>query len=149
MTASIANESSGGLLAPTSWYISAANVIQGGNHNESVELNSPSFRSDLEDHYVLILFFFALIVILGTALNCLEIYFIVKNKLYKEATNTYFLNLAVADIIKCNVTLPFSVMSLLFQNWILGEFLCYFLPMLQVSYTIIIFYKYYVVGVQL
>jgi len=118
---------------PTSYWLSAANAVQ-GNFNDTIRLNTPSFRSDLENNYVLILFTFTVIVLFGTVLNVLEIYFIVKNKLYREATNTYFLNLAVADIIKCNVTLPFSVMSLLFQNWILGEFLCYFLPMLQVGF---------------
>lgn len=137
MTASTTNESSITQLQPTSWFISAANIMKGGDHNASLELNAPTFRSDLEDHYILILFFFVLVVILGTVLNILEIYFIIKNKLYKEATNMYFLNLAVADIIKCNVTLPFSFMSLLFQNWILGEFFCYFLPMLQVLYKYI------------
>lgn len=117
------------------WFVSAADVVQ-GNSNETIELNSPSLRFTFEENYGVILAMFVIIVIMGTSLNALEIYFIVKNKFHKDATNVYFLNLAVTDIVKCIIVIPFSMLSLLFQNWILGEFLCYFLPMLQVSYDI-------------
>lgn len=113
------------------WFLAAANVVQ-GHRNESIELNSPSLRIALEDNYGVVLFMFGIIAILGTSLNILEIYFIIKNKFHKDATNVYFLNLAFTDILKCVIVIPFSLMSLLFQNWVLGEFLCYFLPMLQV-----------------
>ena len=116
---------------PKAWFELAANVVQ-GNFNESLELNSPSIREALEDNYCFIIFMFGLIIFLGTPLNLLEIYFIVKNKFHKDATSVYFLNLAVTDIVKCVIVIPFSLMSLLFENWFLGEFLCYFLPMLQV-----------------
>lgn len=116
---------------PSKWFESAANVVK-GNFNESLELNSPSIREALEDNYCLIIFMFGMIVFLGTPLNLLEIYFIIKNKFHKDATSVYFLNLAVTDIVKCVIVIPFSLMSLLYENWFLGEFLCYFLPMLQV-----------------
>lgn len=115
-----------------SWFEAAANVVQ-GSPNETIELNSPTLRSSLEDNYIIILLLFSLIIISGTVLNVLEIYYIVKTKLHSDgATCVYFINLAVADIVKCILVIPFSIMSLLFQNWFLGEFLCYFLPMMQV-----------------
>lgn len=125
------NESLNDSRIKRKWFLAAANVVQ-GSPNESIELNNPSLRIALEDNYGVVLLMFGIIVILGTSLNVMEIYFIIKNKFHRDATNVYFLNLAVTDVVKCVIVIPFSLKSLLFQNWFMGEFLCYFLPMLQV-----------------
>lgn len=130
-----------------SWFLVAANLLHTAEQiNVTEPLNAPSFRSDLQVHYSLIVLSFGSIIILGTVLNILEICVIVRNKLFTDMTYVYFLNLAITDVVKCNITIPFSVMALLYQNWTLGEFLCYFLPMLQVMFVntkYVHFFKYF------
>ncbi|XP_030754651.1 neuropeptide Y receptor type 5-like [Sitophilus oryzae] len=52
-------------------------------------------------------------------------------RLYKDPTYSFIINNAVSDFIKCVVVLPITLYVLLVQNWMLGELLCTFLPMLQ------------------
>ena len=51
--------------------------------------------------------------------------------LQESPTFLFFANLALSDVIKVAIAQPLTVINLIMQNWILGSFLCYFLPMLH------------------
>lgn len=56
-----------------------------------------------------------------------------RRRLYRDPTQLYLANLALSDLLKAALVLPLTLVGQLLQNWILGGFLCYFLPMMQVS----------------
>ena len=51
----------------------------------------------------------------------------------QENTLTCVLNLCAAFLLQLCVVVPLSVFVLVVQNWVLGSFVCYMLPMIQVS----------------
>lgn len=107
---------------------------QGTPQNNSFDFREPQLRYAFTTLYPLFVFLYALIVAVGLFSNCLMIYAIFRDRLYKDQTYCYFVNLALSDIVKCVLVLPVSLMVLLIQNWIFGSFLCYFLPMMQVRW---------------
>ena len=48
------------------------------------------------------------------------------------------LSAVLAALLQLTVTLPMSLFVLLVHNWLLGRVMCYLLPMLQVSVTMMI-----------
>lgn len=104
----------------------------GTQHNGTFDFREPQLRYAFTTLYPLFVFMYALIVAVGLLSNFLMVYAIFRDRLYKDETFCYFVNLALSDIVKCAVVLPVSLMVLLIQNWIFGSFLCYFLPMMQV-----------------
>lgn len=114
-----------------------------GQHNISVPIDTPYLRHTFADSYPLVVFTYLVIIGLGVVANSLEIYTILRRKLYENATYVYLINLALADLIKCLFVLPVSITTLLLQNWIFGSFMCYFVPMLQVSKILFNFYIFY------
>lgn len=114
-----------------------------GQHNISVPIDTPYLRHTFADSYPLVVFTYLVIIGLGVVANSLEIYTILRRKLYENATYVYLINLALADLIKCLFVLPVSTTTLLLQNWIFGSFMCYFVPMLQVSKILFNFFIFY------
>lgn len=104
----------------------------GTKHNDSVDFREPQLRYSFITLYPLFVFLYSLVVTVGTLSNCVMIYVIFRDRLYKDQTFCYFINLALSDIVKCIFVLPISLMVILIHNWIFGSFLCYFLPMMQV-----------------
>ena len=51
----------------------------------------------------------------------------------QENTLTCVLNLSAAFLLQLCVVVPLSVFVLVVQNWVLGSFVCYMLPMIQVG----------------
>lgn len=101
--------------------------------NSSVSIDAPYLRDTFADSYPLVVFAYLIIIGFGAVANSLEIYTILRRNLYDNATYVYLMNLALADLIKCLFVLPVSITTLLLENWIFGSFMCYFVPMLQVS----------------
>ena len=50
----------------------------------------------------------------------------------QENTLACVLNLSAAFLLQLCVVVPLSVFVLVVQNWVLGSFVCYMLPMIQV-----------------
>ena len=115
-----------------SWYAFVLGFVE-GNHSNTAEMGKPHLRHTFTGCFEFVIFAYLLISICGVVMNSIEIYFIIKYRLYKDATYVYLINLSLSDLIKCLFVLPFSVVTLMLQNWLLGNFLCYFIPMLQVS----------------
>ena len=64
---------------------------------------------------------------------------IVRKRLHQGSnTQACVLNANLAFLIQLIIVVPLSVFNLVVQNWILGPFLCYILPMLQVRNEIIL-----------
>ncbi|XP_054289813.1 prolactin-releasing peptide receptor-like [Macrosteles quadrilineatus] len=103
----------------------------GTKHNGSVDLREPQLRYSFVSLYPLFVLLYSMIVTVGTLSNGVMIYVIFRDRLYKDQTFCYFINLALSDMVKCIFVLPISLMVILIHNWIFGSFLCYFLPMMQ------------------
>lgn len=112
----------------------------GAGNNETIDFREPHIRYSFVSLYPLIVFLYSLIVAVGLLSNCLMVYIVFRDRLYKDQTFCYFINLALSDIVKCVFVLPISLMVLLIQNWIFGSFLCYFLPMMQVCFCSCLIY---------
>lgn len=104
-----------------------------GVSNDGSDLREPHLRPSLVHTYKFVLFAFSLLVAVGLVANLIVFYSIIKNKRYKDATQAFMLNMVICDVVKCLFVLPLSVYVLLIQNWVLGELMCSFLPMIQVS----------------
>ena len=58
-----------------------------------------------------------------------------RHRVQEQQANTLIsvLNLCAAFLLQLCVVVPLSVFVLVVQNWVLGSFVCYMLPMIQVS----------------
>ncbi|KAJ3626975.1 hypothetical protein MTP99_014384 [Tenebrio molitor] len=105
-----------------------------GQADPRLDLRKPHLRPSVAGSYPFILFMYSLLMVTGVALNLSVFVHIIRNKLYNDVTCSFVLNNVISDIVKCVVVLPITLYVLLVNNWILGELLCSFLPMLQVSF---------------
>ncbi|KAF6198901.1 hypothetical protein GE061_006924 [Apolygus lucorum] len=108
-----------------------------GFRNDTVDFRKAHLRPSVATIYPLFVFMYALLVSSGLVANFAMVVSIVKDKLYRDQTYCYLINLAIANVLVCLVVLPISLTILLIQNWIFGSFLCYFLPMLQVIFSLV------------
>lgn len=118
---------------PDKWLNIIAQFMMGLRNDSGLDFSKPYLRPSLTRVFPLFVFLYALVVSVGAVSNVALIWTVVKHRLYKDPTYGYLINLATADIIKCVLVLPVSLTILLVQNWIFGNFLCFFLPMLQVG----------------
>ncbi|XP_045466251.1 probable G-protein coupled receptor 83 [Harmonia axyridis] len=95
------------------------------------DLREPHLRPSLVESYKFVIFAFCLQIAVGFVVNAVVFLAILKYKLYKDATFAFVLNNTICDLVKCVFVLPLSVYVLLVQNWVLGECMCSFLPMIQ------------------
>jgi hypothetical protein len=112
-------------------------VIEGlegllGTSNYSL-LQKPVVKPGLQSAYPLVVTVYALLILAGTLLNVLVIGLVVLRRLHHQPTCCLLANLAVAHLLQCLAGLPITLAVMLTSNWVFGKFLCYFLPMLQVS----------------
>lgn len=117
---------------PNQWLEIIVHYIT-GFRNDTVDFSRPHLRPSIIKIYPLFVFMYAALIITGTLTNFAMVYHIVKYRLYRDPTYAFLINMAIADVIKCVFVLPISLTVLLVQNWVFGKFLCFFLPMLQVS----------------
>ncbi|XP_008476676.1 neuropeptide Y receptor type 2-like [Diaphorina citri] len=103
------------------------------SQNFTIDFTKPHIKPTLLNVYVFFIILYGVTILSGVALNIFAIYHIIVERLFRDATCGYFINIALADIIKCMFVLPITLMVTLVQNWTWGSFLCYFLPMLQTS----------------
>ncbi|XP_055618832.1 alpha-1D adrenergic receptor [Toxorhynchites rutilus septentrionalis] len=104
-----------------------------GDHNETLlgDYSSPVLKPVVARIYPIFIIMYAIPAALGIATNVLMVLYISKYKLYRDATQAFLVNLAVCHAVQCAFVLPVTLMVMLIQNWIFGQFLCFFLPLLQ------------------
>lgn len=112
--------------------------ITGFNNITDKELSQPILRQSLSDTYFLFIIFvqYALLSLIGMVTNIWIIYHIIRNKLYRENTHAFFVNLSLCHFVQSAFVVPITLIVIIFHNWILGQFMCYFVPILQVSTTL-------------
>lgn len=107
--------------------------ITGFENMTEKELRKPILRPGLHDTYILFIIQYALLSLTGAISNIWLIYYIVRHRLYRDNTHAFFINLSICHFVQCAFVLPITLVVIIVHNWILGMFMCYFVPMLQVS----------------
>jgi len=110
-------------------------------NNLSATLNGSRLESDcidvqqvlISDPYVQLAFciLYFIIFVVGILGNLLVLVVIVTQAPMQTTTNMYILNMAIADILMCLVSVPLTPLSTFLDRWIFGEVLCKFLPASQ------------------
>ncbi|KAH8386712.1 hypothetical protein KR093_002137, partial [Drosophila rubida] len=118
---------------PERYLMAMANFLA-GHVNDTVDMerfNGPILKASIKSVYWLFLIQYAALALLGVLMNIVIIVYIMYHRLYKDVTHAFIINLALCHFVQCALVLPISLMVMLIQNWIFGQFLCFFLPMLQ------------------
>ncbi|RZF45146.1 hypothetical protein LSTR_LSTR015720 [Laodelphax striatellus] len=126
------DEDGGDEMPPDKWLEVMIHVIN-GQRNDTRDYSRPHLRPSVARIYPAFVALYALLVIGGATANLALVFSVFRDRLYKDQTCVYLVNLALADLVKCMFVLPISLTVLLVQNWVFGSFLCYFLPMIQFS----------------
>ncbi|XP_072389189.1 prolactin-releasing peptide receptor [Diabrotica undecimpunctata] len=102
-----------------------------GVNDTELDLRKPHIKAVVINSYPYVIFIYGLLICLGVSGNLFMFAYIINKKLYKDETYSFLLNNALSDTVKCVVVLPLSLYVLLVKNWVLGELLCSFMPMIQ------------------
>lgn len=120
---------------PSKYYETIAHYILGlKNLSSKYDLSKPMLRLSVIKIYPLLILIYSVLIAVGVAANFTMIIHISKNKLYRDPTYAYLINIAISDITKCILVLPITLAVLLIQNWVFGKFLCFSLAMIQVRF---------------
>lgn len=114
-------------------FLELLRAITGLENVTEAELTKPILRSTIQDTYILYIIQYALLSVVGVAANSWAIYYISKHKLYRDNTHAFFVNLSICHFVQSAFVVPVTLVTTIVHNWILGTFMCYFVPMLQVS----------------
>lgn len=116
------------------WLAGMASIMMGESvGNGSRDHRAPVLKSIVRNTYPIFVLQYGLLMVVGAVVNVLIGYHVMRTKLYRDVTHGFVLNLVLSHCVQCFVVVPMTLTVLLVQNWVLGQFLCYFLPMLQVS----------------
>ncbi|XP_060524401.1 orexin/Hypocretin receptor type 1 [Cylas formicarius] len=116
-------------VPPYIWEI--AHQLLLGVDDKKLDLREPQPKKSLESAAAYIIFVYGLLAVYGVFSNLMLFVHILRYRLYKDPTFSFIINNVVSDVMKCVVVLPMTLYVLLVQNWMLGELLCTFLPMIQ------------------
>lgn len=119
--------------APDPQFIELLRAITGLENISDAELTKPILRPTIQDTYILYIIQYALLSVIGVVANSWAIYYISKHKLYRDNTHSFFINLSMCHFVQSAFVVPVTLITTIVHNWILGTFMCYFVPMLQVS----------------
>lgn len=119
-------------------YLDAITHYVVGLHNETRDFSEPIFKPVVANIYPIFIIQYGLLSLLGIISNSTIIFYIMRYKLYRDVTHAFIVNLAVCYFVQSAIALPITLMVNLIKNFVFGQFLCFFLPLLQVSY----FYKF-------
>ena len=106
-----------------------------GDNTTKIDLDVPHLRPlfYLSDGVMAVfLALFVILALVSAASNVSLLLLIVKQKLYKESLTLCLANMMVIHILEVCVVLPLCLCTRIVQNWVLGEIVCYMLPVLTV-----------------
>ena len=67
--------------------------------------------------YALIIVLYASMILVGGMGNLLVILVVVRNAAMRTARNVFIVNLAVSDLMLCLITMPLTLVEILYQTW--------------------------------
>lgn len=111
----------------------ATTFAMGSKKNGSHDYSSAVLKPFVSSIYPVFVLQYGLLVLFGFSVNSAVIFFILRRRLFREITHSFVLNLCLSHCVQCLVVMPITLTVLLLQNWVLGQFFCYFLAMLQVK----------------
>lgn len=107
---------------------------QPSNINDTTfDFAQPHLKPIVKHSYPVFILQYGLLAVFAVLSNLAVLAYIVRLRLFYDSTHAFVVNLAVCHIVQCVITLPITLMVTIIQNWIFGNFLCFFLPFLQVS----------------
>ncbi|GAB0096355.1 G protein-coupled receptor, rhodopsin-like [Sergentomyia squamirostris] len=115
---------------PEHWLAAIAHYLL-GFRNDTLDFTVPILKPVAVRFYPLFILQYGLLLLMGLLSNIAVIAYIMHYKLFRDVTHSFIVNLAFCHAVQCAVVLPITLMVLLIQNWIFGQFLCFFLPLLQ------------------
>lgn len=118
---------------PEHWLTPIVHYVTGLHNISSKELSEPIIKPSLVNIYPVFILQYGLLSICGLMANMYIIYYIMRYRLYRDVTHAFLMNLGLCHFVQCGIVMPMTLMVIIIQNWIFGQFLCFFLPLLQVS----------------
>ncbi|XP_052900858.1 uncharacterized protein LOC128307161 [Anopheles moucheti] len=123
---------SDGKVIPEEFMAAVMQVLLGEkNYSADSDYSAPYLKPVVARIYPLFILLYAIPTALGLTLNVMIIVYISKYKLYRDVTHAFLVNLAVCHCVQCAFVLPITLMVMIIQNWVFGQFMCFFLPLLQ------------------
>ncbi|XP_074031303.1 neuropeptide F receptor [Leptinotarsa decemlineata] len=88
-----------------------------------------------EPAYTTLIILYCFLIVLGALGNTLVIFSVVRKPAMRTPRNMFIVNLAVADLLLCTITMPLTLMEILTKYFPLGEtlFICKFIGILQAT----------------
>ncbi|XP_055712349.1 orexin/Hypocretin receptor type 1 isoform X2 [Phlebotomus papatasi] len=115
---------------PEHWLATIANYVL-GFRNDTLDFTVPILKPVAVRFYPIFILQYGVLLVIGLLSNIAVIAYIMHYKLFRDVTHSFIVNLAFCHVVQCSVVLPITLMVLLIQNWVFGQFLCFFLPLLQ------------------
>uniref|UniRef100_A0A336MVP9 CSON008356 protein n=1 Tax=Culicoides sonorensis TaxID=179676 RepID=A0A336MVP9_CULSO len=103
------------------------------NNETSFDFAQPHLKPLVKNTYPIFILQYGLLAVFAVLSNIAVLAYILRLRLFYDSTHAFVVNLAICHIAQCVITLPITLMVTIIQNWIFGNFLCFFLPFLQNS----------------
>ncbi|CAB4060485.1 NPFR [Lepeophtheirus salmonis] len=72
--------------------------------------------------YGLLVALYASLIIFGSLGNLLVIMVVIRNSAMRTARNVFIVNLAISDLMLCLITMPLTLVEILYQTWQFGDY---------------------------
>ncbi len=107
--------------------LSATEEAMAADHLYEMTLLENAVRGMVEDWryasrvdtaaYSLLVLLYASMIVFGAAGNLLVIFVVVRNAAMRTARNVFIVNLAVSDLMLCLITMPLTLIEILYSTW--------------------------------
>lgn len=69
----------------------------------------------------LLITLYALMILFGASGNLIVILAVIRNRAMRTARNIFIVNLAISDLMLCVITMPLTLVEILYQTWQVGK----------------------------
>lgn len=118
---------------PDNWYPQVLQFVIGFENTTISDFSAPIIKPALVHTYAAFVAQYVLLAVTAIGGNVAVLAHIGRYRLYRDVTHAFLSNLAVAHLVQVCLVMPMTVMVIIIQNWIYGQFMCFFTPLLQVS----------------
>ncbi len=70
----------------------------------------------------MLIFLYTFMIVLGSTGNLMVIYVVARNPFMRTARNVFVVNLAISDLMLCLITMPLTLIEILYVTWQFGNF---------------------------